>query len=324
MLTDDHPPMAGGVAAWTGAVTDALVADGHDVRVFARHREDLEPIAGTRTVGVRGPSFGRRGGAWLGWRAMPSLARADRVLATTWPVATLAARMGLPLAVVAHGSDLAPRLVSTAVCRRTFSLSSRRFAVSRWLADRVPGGALVLPSPVDAAPHPARLDSGTWAFVGRALRGKGGDRFVRWVARAGVRGLMVGDGPELEAWRRLARVVGARIRFTGALRRDEVRALISVVDLVCLPARATPDGMEEGLGLVLLEAAAAGVPAVGTAVGGVPEALGPAGLVVEEPDDAGRAVAAIRAWWSRERGEQAWAWCRAVHGSHRTARAVLS
>ncbi|MCA9494472.1 MAG: glycosyltransferase family 4 protein [Myxococcales bacterium] len=312
------------MSAWTGAVAEALVGEGHDVRVFARRRPELDTVPGTRTVGVRGPSFGAHGGTWLGWGAMAALARADRVVATTWPVATLAARMGLPLAVVAHGSDLAPRLVSTGACRRTFSLASRRFAVSRWLADRVPGGAWVLPAPVDAAPRPARLGSHTWAFVGRAIRGKGGDRFVRWVARAGVRGLMVGDGPELEAWRRLARVLGARIRFAGALRREEVRALIPVVDLVCLPARQGPDGMAEGLGLVLIEAAAVGVPTVGTAVGGVPEALGPEGLVVPDPDDAAAAVDAIRGWWSVERGERAWAWCREVHGGRRTARAVLA
>lgn len=324
VLTDDHPARVGGVAAWTGAVVAALAREGHQVRVFARRREGLEAVPGSVLTPVRGRSFGRWGGAWLGARALPALARADRVIATTWPVATLAARLGTDPVVVAHGAELASARLRERACARTWALASRRFAVSRWLAARVPGGAAVLPAPIDATGVPARPGSGTWCFVGRALHGKGGDRFVRWVATAGVRGLLVGDGPALASWRSLARELGARVRFTGGLGADEVRALLPVVDLVCLPARAGVDGMEEGLGLVLLEAAAAGVAAVGTRCGGVPEAVGPHGLVVEEPDDPAAAVGAVRAWWTPERGEAARAWCRATHGAARTARALLA
>src|SRR5690606_33991204 len=101
ILTDDHPPAPGGVATWTAAVADGLRRAGDAVEVFARWRPDLPP----EVRGVRGPSFGRRGGWWLRWAARRALPRADAVLATTWPVAA-GLPAGLPLHVVFHGSDL--------------------------------------------------------------------------------------------------------------------------------------------------------------------------------------------------------------------------
>ncbi len=325
VLTDDHPPAPGGVATWTGAVVRGLAAAGHDVRVYARARSELEEAPGAALDGVRGPSFGRWGGAWLGWRALPDLARADRVLATTWPVATLAARLDLDLAVVAHGSDVTRPALSGRDFRRVWSQARRRFAVSRFLAERVPGGARVLPAPVDAEPRPASpRGEGVWAMVGRAVATKGGDRFVRLVARAGVTGIVVGDGPELGRWRALARELGARIRFVGAVDHDRVRGLLRSVDLVALLPRPLPDGSgAEGLGLAAIEAAAAGVPVVGCATGGLPEALGP-GLVLPDPDDADDAARRVREWWSSTRGAEAWAWCRERHGVGRAVDALLS
>jgi phosphatidylinositol alpha-1,6-mannosyltransferase len=52
------------------------------------------------------------------------------------------------------------------------------------------------------------------------------------------------------------------------------------------------DGDVEGLGLVYFEAHGLGLPCVGSRSGGVPEAIGDAGLIVEEPA-APAAVAAV-------------------------------
>jgi glycosyltransferase involved in cell wall biosynthesis len=77
--------------------------------------------------------------------------------------------------------------------------------------------------------------------------------------------VIVGDGPQrqdLEA-RAQATLRPERIHFTGP--REDVAALLASFDAFALTSHS------EGLPLVLLEAMAAGVPVVATAVGGVPD-----------------------------------------------------
>lgn len=320
ILTDDHPPLPGGVATWTGAVARGLRRHGDEVEVFARWRADLP----AEVRGVRGRSFGRWGGWWLRWAARLALERADAVLATTWPVATGLVGVAGPLHLVFHGSDLTRPPRSPRAFRRVLGRADHRWAVSSWLAERVQ--AEVLPAPVDVRAHaPRRADRPErWGFLGRATPLKGGDRFVRLVAAAGVEGVMVGDGPELPRWRELAGRLGASVRFTGELPRHEVPSVLETLDLLMLLPRAAPDGGgEEGLGLALLEGAASGVAAVGCAVGGVPEAVGP-GLLLDDPDDVERSLAAIGDWWTPWRGGAQQAWLAAHHGVDRTVAALRS
>ncbi len=78
-----------------------------------------------------------------------------------------------------------------------------------------------------------------------------------------VRFILAGDGslrPELTG---RARPLGDRFRMLGL--RNDVPDLMAAMDLFVLPS------VNEGMGRVLLEAGAAGCPAVATAVGGVPD-----------------------------------------------------
>ncbi|MEQ1571729.1 MAG: glycosyltransferase, partial [Myxococcota bacterium] len=79
----------------------------------------------------------------------------------------------------------------------------------------------------------------------------------------------------------------------------------------------------EGFGFTLVEAMAHGVPAVGCATGGVPEAVGP-GLVVSDPDDPARCVREIRGFLATDPGPAAFGWARAHHGVARTVDAWLT
>jgi phosphatidylinositol alpha-1,6-mannosyltransferase len=54
------------------------------------------------------------------------------------------------------------------------------------------------------------------------------------------------------------------------------------------------DGDVEGLGLVYYEAHAAGLPTIGANSGGVPEAIGDAGLIVQDPLDPDEILTTIR------------------------------
>ncbi|HEX8626651.1 MAG TPA: glycosyltransferase [Catenuloplanes sp.] len=77
--------------------------------------------------------------------------------------------------------------------------------------------------------------------------------------------LLVGDGPQRTELARIARELGVadRTTFVGAV--DNPYPIMSRVDVVVLAS------VEEGFGLVALEAAALGVPFVGSDVGGLSE-----------------------------------------------------
>jgi glycosyltransferase involved in cell wall biosynthesis len=99
---------------------------------------------------------------------------------------------------------------------------------------------------------------------------------------------VIGAGPlraALEA-RATALGVGARVRWLGAVPHAEVRRWLRRAAVFCLPSCTADNGDAEGLGQVLLEAAASGVPVVGTHHGGIPEAVvdGTTGYLVRERD----------------------------------------
>jgi glycosyltransferase involved in cell wall biosynthesis len=108
------------------------------------------------------------------------------------------------------------------------------------------------------------------------------------VAHAGVRLFLIGEdrgfGPDLMRLAE-ARGVADRVVFLG--RRDDVAELLAAMDLFVLASH------EEGSSNALLEAMAAGVPVVATAVGGCTEALdgGALGPLVPARDPAALAVA---------------------------------
>jgi phosphatidylinositol alpha-1,6-mannosyltransferase len=144
----------------------------------------------------------------------------------------------------------------------------------------------------------ARLGLPTDAFVvgcaARLVPHKRVDQLIQAVARASIEGrrtvlVVLGDGPERE---RLERLAGAMapgdVRFLGHV-LGEPSEFWASLDTFALPS------VEEGFGLVFLEAALRGLPSVGATVGGVPEAVldGTTGLLIA-PDDLEALTEALR------------------------------
>lgn len=162
----------------------------------------------------------------------------DRVVAVSRAVAEHAVARGIPrdrVRVIANGADPA----------------------------RVPRPSAPL------LPDPARP---RLAAIGRLAPQKGMEDAIDALALLlprfpGAELTVAGEGPLLGALVRRAERAGVqdRARFVG--RVEDVGALLAETDLLMHPAR------WEGFGLVLVEAALAGVPAVATAVGGIPEVL---------------------------------------------------
>ncbi len=97
--------------------------------------------------------------------------------------------------------------------------------------------------------------------------------------------LLAGDGADRAALERQAAPLGERVRFLG-VRRD-VGRLLSAADLVVLPSD------REGLPMAVLEALAAGVPVVASAVGGLPQ-LGGGAVELVTPGRADALAAGVR------------------------------
>ncbi len=85
---------------------------------------------------------------------------------------------------------------------------------------------------------------------------------------AHVRCVVVGEGPEEQALRRLASESGIedRVRFTGRVRHAELPALLSQCDLFVQPSIG-----EEAFGISVVEAMACGLPVLASDNGGLPE-----------------------------------------------------
>jgi phosphatidylinositol alpha-1,6-mannosyltransferase len=169
--------------------------------------------------------------------------------------------------------------------------------------------------------------------VSRLVRRKGQDVLIRALPalRRRVPGaalLIAGDGPDRDRLHRLAREhdVVEHVVFTGPVAHEEIPAHHAALDVFALPCRTLGRGLDvEGLGIVLLEASACGVPVVAGRSGGAPETVlgGPPGTrtgrltdgrdpadvaevvgdLLADPDAAATAGAAGRRWM-----QAAWTW----------------
>ena len=154
-----------------------------------------------------------------------------------------------------------------------------------------PKTSVCIPNGVDAPPSPPPVrGSQRVGTVARIDPLKGVDLFIEAAALVGERFEQstfthVGPAePGLEDYHRWCHGIaqradlGTRLAFVGS--HDDPPSVLPRFDVQLIPSRS------EGMPFSLLEGMAAGRPIVATAVGGVPEALGDAGLIIG-PDDAG-------------------------------------
>jgi N-acetyl-alpha-D-glucosaminyl L-malate synthase BshA len=159
-------------------------------------------------------------------------------------------------------------------------------------------GIEVIPNFVDIDefhPMPRRLGPPTAVHVSNFRRVKRVPFLVEAFADAlravDARLVLVGDGPDQDEARRIARGRGVCDRVTFLGLRDALPELLAPADLFCLTSA------EESFGLSALEAMAAGTPVLATRVGGVSEVVddGLTGVLVEAADRAAytRALVAL-------------------------------
>ncbi|MFI6152900.1 glycosyltransferase family 4 protein [Kitasatospora sp. NPDC051170] len=155
----------------------------------------------------------------------------------------------------------------------------------------VPG---VDPSVFRPLPDPGPRTSPVILCVARLVPRKGQDMLIRAlpaVRRAvpGARLVLVGHGPDEHRLRDLARRLTdpGSVRFTGGLDHADTAHWYADADVFAMPCRTRRLGLEaEGLGIVYLEAAAAGLPVLAGRSGGAPDTVldGITGHVVDGRD----------------------------------------
>lgn len=173
---------------------------------------------------------------------------------------------------------------------------------SRFLMEKMRQGKVFperlrhLPNFVAAAEiEPKAAPGGGAVYAGRLSHEKGVDVLVEAVATtAGVRLDIAGDGPERARLEALAGDLGVadRVTFHGHVVTERLRELLRASCVAVIPSR-----WYENMPLAVLEAFAAGLPVIGTALGGIPELIEPGadGDIVPPNDPAalGASLAAL-------------------------------
>lgn len=303
IVTQTFPPDLGGMEELTGGLATALATEGHAVEVFAdRIRSDRAELAAPGFV------LRRFGGPrpWRRWRKRVAIARALRggppsaLIADSWKSIEALPRItgGAPILVLAHGMEFPPdvtaakaRRIRDALARATGVAANSRYTLGL-LAPHMPPGTrcAVVPPPIPPQPEPSPTDL---AAV-RALTGsdgpvlltlarleprKGIDMVIRAIpglvaAHPGLSLLVAGDGPDKARLVSLAAEAGIaqRVRFLGRVDAGMKAALFRSADLFAMPTRREGASVE-GFGIVYLEAAWHGLPALAGHEGGAADAV---------------------------------------------------
>lgn len=271
----------------------ARLGDGHSLgwldRLLFRHFGLVPRLGVGATVNVVHAQFAR-GGAL----ALP-LARA----------------LGKRLVVTLHGGDVSKdrNWQGTVQARRwpaVVAAAARFVCVSAAVAETatrhgVPRGKIVvLPIGVEVPDVVPKVPDGTrpFLFVGRFVPKKGIDVLADAIRRlhatgAPVRLVCVGDGPLRSTLEAVARDTGA-VELTGWLPPAEVARRMAGASALLVPSIVAPDGDAEGLPSVIPEAMAQAIPVIGSAEGGIAEAVQHEGTgLLVPPGDVGALAAAM-------------------------------
>ena len=134
----------------------------------------------------------------------------------------------------------------------------------------------------------------TIVSVGRLVHRKGQDRLVEAMPRIlaqipNAHLIFIGEGPHRKVLDTLVSQLALddHVSFIGRIHYADLPRYISMGDIFAMPSRSRLLGLEvEGLGIVYLEASACGLPVIGGASGGAPDAVkhGITGYVVDGND----------------------------------------
>ncbi|MCX7598418.1 MAG: glycosyltransferase family 4 protein [Armatimonadetes bacterium] len=325
-LAGDFPPDVGGIQRYAYELVKAVVSLGQEAVVIAPRREEAKAVdASLGCPVVRVPGRGKAGLALAMARALRSqikMCTPAAVVGTKWMPEGPAylgssAPKHAPLILLGYGREFMPeaaRPVRAFVQRKVLGAARLCLAVSHYTArnfvragvpeervrviyggvdpDRFAGPG-VSAEAQRLRPTLGTGDAPLLLTVARLVRRKGHDLVLEAMARLRAEGVdvgyaVVGDGPERQRLEAIAQGLGLgrRVIFAGAVAEHDLPLWYSACDVFVMPSRDIPGEPPEGLGLVYLEANAAGKPVIAARTGGVEDAIadGQSGILVP-PDD---------------------------------------
>jgi phosphatidylinositol alpha-1,6-mannosyltransferase len=327
MFSCEFPPYPGGIATYASEVASALVRLGHRPVVFSPRYRTGSFQAPYPVIRCFPESYTHAKLPWNASVAAVQLMRAsfDTVMAVDLPnVLALAAvpTRARKIAIV-HGTDVKSRIIghiNKYSPRSPFNAFQRVYANSAFTrdvmlahnpqvdADKVRLAPLGVDDFWKRAFAPQLVDDLLARFLANSrktialsvarleprkglIQAMGAIAALPKRVRENVTYIIAGR-PVEEAYadtlRQKAGQIDADIRILGEVTRDEIRALYQRADLFIHTA--TKDRFRaEGFGLVLLEAAASGLPCIATRVDAIPEVVvdGATGLLFDDGDVAG-------------------------------------
>jgi glycogen(starch) synthase len=224
------------------------------------------------------------------WKRVEAFKQADIVLFMSVSLRGLsAAAMTRRPAIFSHQTGYDGTGVKAsflAWLKRQACLFYPNICCSAYIAGRLPGRCAVVPNSYDVqqfSTSTTQAKGRDFVFCGRLVSDKGMDLGLQAFAKVcasipDATLTVIGDGPERPALQALASElqVAQRVRFMGALRGAALAAELR--DHACM---VVPSNWEEPFGIVALEGVACCNTVIVTNRGGLPEAVGPCGMVVE-------------------------------------------
>ena len=321
---------AGGISSYIITLARGLIARGHTVYVASRggqwltrlEHDGIEHIyVPLRTKSIMSPKLLfsyfilKKVIKEKGIQLLHSQTRLTNVLAY-W----LSKKTDVPFVSTAHGFYTArwERLIFPCWGKRVIAISDAvkehliiDFKVSREKVRLVHNGIDIVPRPSSLVPRPKEIrqsfglkDGPVVGIIARLSEVKGHTYLITAMRKViehvpDAELLSIGDGTIKKELKDLGKSLAleAKLHFIPSV-SDTTEAL-SVMDVFVMPS------LQEGLGLAIMEAMAAGVPVAGSAVGGIASLIkdGHTGILVKPADSEALADAILELLKNREKAQ---------------------
>ncbi|WP_227777718.1 glycosyltransferase family 4 protein [Haladaptatus pallidirubidus] len=299
LATPDYPPPPGGIQTVTTNLETGLEELGHDVEVFELNPSDRS------WADIRIPKFQlvhdlfSRDNLFFRSEFKKSISKIKEfkpdlihcLHIKNLPVLAAAKRLNIPTVTSIHALELENK----SLAQKAYEYTSLVHSVSDFTItlSKLPStqGVYKAPPSIDVSSYgngnnTTSGDSLSLISIARMVDRKNLETVVRSVQSVYKQGLdctltIIGDGPNRSTIEKIASDL-PYVDVLGWVSEEQKRKRLSESDAFVLTPRKIGYDVE-GFGIVYIEAQASGTPVIGSNNGGIPEAVGDGGILVDDP-----------------------------------------